>query len=91
MPKRRSNSASANYEIGYGRPPKRYRFKPGQIANPEGINRKRARSPNFVAGARTHKTNQNQAGQTKARRHARGSRHQHAGSSIRQRRPAGSA
>jgi uncharacterized protein DUF5681 len=49
MPKKRSNSPSANYEVGYGRPPKQYEFKPGQIANPEGINRKPVRSPDFKA------------------------------------------
>jgi hypothetical protein len=49
MPKQRSNSPSTNYEVGYGRPPKQYKFKPGQIANPEGINRKPVRSPDFKA------------------------------------------
>jgi len=44
MPKKCSNSASGKYEIGYRRPPKKYQFKPGQIANPEGINRKTSRS-----------------------------------------------
>jgi hypothetical protein len=39
MPKKRSNSASGNYEIGYRRPPKRYQFKRGRTANPAGINR----------------------------------------------------
>ena len=38
MPKNRSSSPSANYEIGYRRPPKRYQFKRGSIANPAGIN-----------------------------------------------------
>src|SRR6516164_2293187 len=44
MPKKRSNSASGNYEIGYRRPPKRYQFKRGKIANPEGINQSTTRS-----------------------------------------------
>ena len=44
MPKKRSSSASGNYEIGYRRPPKRYQFKRGKIANPEGINQSTTRS-----------------------------------------------
>jgi len=48
MPKQRS-SQSANYEVGYRRPPKQHQFKAGHIANPEGINRKPARSPDFKA------------------------------------------
>ena len=44
MPKKRSSSASGNYEIGYHRPPKRYQFKRGKIANPEGINQSTTRS-----------------------------------------------
>jgi hypothetical protein len=31
----------SNYEIGYGRPPKRTRFKPGKSGNPAGRPRKR--------------------------------------------------
>jgi Family of unknown function (DUF5681) len=49
MSKKHSNSGSKTSEVGYGRPPKRYQFKPGQIANPEGINRKAPRSPDFKA------------------------------------------
>jgi len=44
MPKKRSSSASGNFEIGYRRPPKRYQFKRGRIANPEGINQHNTRS-----------------------------------------------
>src|SRR5262249_37322258 len=44
MPKNRSSSPSANYEIGYRRPPKRYQFKRGSIANPAGINQHTAPS-----------------------------------------------
>jgi hypothetical protein len=44
MQKNGSSSASGNYEIGYGRPPKRYQFKRGRIANPEGINQHTGRS-----------------------------------------------
>jgi hypothetical protein len=49
MPKKRSSSGSGKYEVGYRRPPKQYQFKPGQIGNPEGINRKTPRSPDFKA------------------------------------------
>jgi len=49
MPKKRRNSKSVTYQVGYGRPPKHYQFKPGQIANPDGINRKAPRSPDFKA------------------------------------------
>jgi hypothetical protein len=44
MPKKHSNSASGSYEIGYRRPPKRYQFKGGRVANPEGINQHTAPS-----------------------------------------------
>ena len=44
MPKHRSSSPSANYEIGYRRPPKRYQFKRGGIANPAGVNQHTTRS-----------------------------------------------
>lgn len=44
MPKKRLSSASENYEIGYRRPPKRYQFKRGRIANPKGANQHTARS-----------------------------------------------
>jgi Family of unknown function (DUF5681) len=42
--KKRSSSTSGSYEIGYRRPPKRYQFKGGGIANPEGINQHTSRS-----------------------------------------------
>lgn len=32
--------APANYEVGYGKPPKGHRFKPGQSGNPSGKPRK---------------------------------------------------
>ncbi len=39
--KQRSNEkAHRNYDVGYGRPPKQFRFQPGQSGNPSGINRK---------------------------------------------------
>ena len=44
MPKKGSSSASANYEIGYRRPPKQFQFKHGSIPNPEGINQHTAPS-----------------------------------------------
>jgi hypothetical protein len=44
MPKKRSSSGSGDYEVGYRRPPKRYQFKRGRIANPAGINQHTARS-----------------------------------------------
>jgi hypothetical protein len=44
MPKKRSKLGS--YKVGYKRPPDQYKFKPGQIPNPTGINRK---SPDFKA------------------------------------------
>jgi Family of unknown function (DUF5681) len=47
MQKKRSQSDS--YEVGYGRPPDEYKFTPGQIANPTGINRKATRSPDVKA------------------------------------------
>lgn len=34
------DSGSANYEVGYGRPPRASRFKPGQSGNPKGRPRK---------------------------------------------------
>jgi hypothetical protein len=49
MPKKRSNSKSVTYQVGYRHPPKHYQFQPGQIANPQGINRKTPRSPDFKA------------------------------------------
>ena len=44
MPKNGSNSTSANYNIGYRRPPKRHQFKRGGIANPTGVNQHTTRS-----------------------------------------------
>jgi hypothetical protein len=44
MPKKRSSPASGNYEVGYRRPPKRYQFKRGGIANPVGVNQHTTRS-----------------------------------------------
>ena len=34
--RRRKSPREGNYEVGYGRPPKRGRFKPGQSGNPKG-------------------------------------------------------
>jgi hypothetical protein len=47
MPKKHSKLGS--YEVGYKRPPDQYKFKPGQIINPTGINRKPPRTPDFKA------------------------------------------
>jgi uncharacterized protein DUF5681 len=44
MPKKRSKSAPKRYEVGYGHPPKQFRFKKGHIGNPKGINRKASAS-----------------------------------------------
>ncbi len=44
MPKKRSQSAPKRYDVGYGRPPKQFRFKKGHIGNPKGINRKASAS-----------------------------------------------
>jgi Family of unknown function (DUF5681) len=44
MAKKRSNSASKPYNVGYARPPKQYQFKRGRSGNPAGINRRTARS-----------------------------------------------
>jgi hypothetical protein len=44
MPKKRSRSAFARYEIGYGRPPKQHQFQRGKIANPAGVNQHTSRS-----------------------------------------------
>jgi hypothetical protein len=44
MPKKHSKLGS--YQVGYKRPPDQYKFKPGQITNPTGINRK---SPDLKA------------------------------------------
>ncbi len=44
MPKKRSDTASGSYEVGYRRPPQQYQFKPGRPANPAGINQNSARS-----------------------------------------------
>jgi hypothetical protein len=35
-----NNSPSADYEVGYGKPPKHTQFKPGQSGNPEGRKKK---------------------------------------------------
>jgi hypothetical protein len=42
MAKKRSNSASGSYNVGYRRPPPQYQFKPGRSGNPTGINQKEA-------------------------------------------------
>ncbi len=34
--RRRKSPPKGDYEVGYGRPPKRSRFKPGQSGNPKG-------------------------------------------------------
>ncbi len=34
--RRRKSPPEGDYEVGYGRPPKRSRFKPGQSGNPKG-------------------------------------------------------
>jgi len=34
--RRRKPQAKGDYDVGYGRPPKRSRFKPGQSGNPKG-------------------------------------------------------
>ena len=44
MPKKRSSPVSGNYEVGYRRPPKRYQFNRGGIANPAGVNQHTTRS-----------------------------------------------
>jgi uncharacterized protein DUF5681 len=44
MRRRSRKSASASYEVGYGRPPKQHRFQRGRTGNPAGINRKTSRS-----------------------------------------------
>ena len=36
MPRTRKPSDSGGYEVGYGRPPRHSRFKPGQSGNPRG-------------------------------------------------------
>jgi hypothetical protein len=47
MPKKRSTAGP--YKVGYACPPDQYKFKPGQITNPTGINRKSPRSPDLKA------------------------------------------
>ena len=42
--RKRSGPGSANYTIGYAKPPKRFQFTPGRAANPEGINQHTSRS-----------------------------------------------
>lgn len=32
----KKNSSSGSYEVGHGKPPKEYQFKPGQSGNPKG-------------------------------------------------------
>ncbi len=44
MTKKRSKSATKPYDVGYGRPPKQFRFKKGQTGNPQGINGKASAS-----------------------------------------------
>ena len=37
---KKSQSKSNSYSVGYGRPPRRFQFKPGQSGNPTGARRK---------------------------------------------------
>jgi hypothetical protein len=39
MRKKQRKTDSKSYEVGYGRPPKKFRFKPGRSGNPTGTKR----------------------------------------------------
>lgn len=45
MPNNREGDGKGDYEVGYGRPPKRNQFKPGQSGNPKG----RPKAPENIA------------------------------------------
>ena len=40
MRKKQRKADSKSYEVGYGRPPKKFQFKPGRSGNPTGTKRK---------------------------------------------------
>ena len=39
MRKKQRKADSSSYEVGYRRPPKKFRFKPGRSGNPTGTKR----------------------------------------------------
>jgi Family of unknown function (DUF5681) len=49
MPKKHAKSPSKSYEVGYGRPPKNFRFKKGRSGNPAGKRKKPSRPPDIKA------------------------------------------
>jgi hypothetical protein len=49
MPKKHAKSPSKSYEVGYGRPPKNFRFKKGRSGNPAGKRKKPSKPPDIKA------------------------------------------
>lgn len=47
MPNKGSKPPIKRYDVGYGRPPTRFKFKKGQIGNPKGINKKTSIAPDL--------------------------------------------
>lgn len=43
-----SRRPSGDYEVGYGKPPKKHQFKPGQSGNPKGRKKKLTRVPDIA-------------------------------------------
>jgi hypothetical protein len=49
MPEKHAKSPSKSYKVGYGRPPKNFRFKKGQSGNPTGKHKKSSKPPDIKA------------------------------------------
>ena len=49
MPKKRAKSPSKPYDVGYRRPPRKFRFKKGQSGNPTGKRKTSSKSPDLKA------------------------------------------
>jgi hypothetical protein len=49
MPKKPAKSPSESYQVGYGRPPKKFRFKKGRSGNPTGDRKTPSNPPNLKA------------------------------------------
>lgn len=58
-------SAEQDYAVGYGRPPKATRFKPGQSGNPKGRKRKPKSAKAQMHSALSRKIDITEGGQTK--------------------------
>jgi hypothetical protein len=49
MPKKHARSPSSSYEVGYGRPPRKFRFKKGRSGNPTGERKTPSTPPDLKA------------------------------------------